>query len=92
MDIRWHEVTWYLVVPFVLLGPLLVLGIFLQARSIVEQSKSFSGFLLKMMSLLGLVGASVAVRNNVVPYLVLFMISMCLSLLVASLARKSLMR
>jgi hypothetical protein len=92
MDIRWHDVKVLFLIPFLILGPLLVTGVFLQAKAIVNQSKSFGGVALKMLSLLCLVAASVAVRANIAPYLIVFVVSLGLSLLCASLARKSLLR
>ena len=77
--------------PFLFLGPLLVVGIFLQAKAIIMQTHSFLGVGLKMLSLIGLVGASVLVRHNIVPYLILFAVSLAFSLLIASLARRSLL-
>jgi hypothetical protein len=90
-DFRWNEISPLFVIPFVVFGPLIVLGIYLQALAIVKQSKSFFGVFVKMASLAGLVGMSILVKQNLLPYLTIFVVGMVFSLIVASLARRNIL-
>jgi hypothetical protein len=77
---------------FVLLGMVVVGGLLLQALAIVRQRKSFLGFGLKMAALAGLFAFLPKVEQNVVPYIVAFLLSALFSLACATLARRVLLR
>jgi hypothetical protein len=92
VNMDWQNLNFLLMFVFISLAGVLVWGLFLQASAIVKQSKSFSGILIKMMSLFGLLGLVYFVKQNPIPYLIVFSASLVLFLGLASLASRSLLR
>jgi hypothetical protein len=90
--VHWNDLNLFIAFGFCVLGALVVLGVVLQAKAIVNQSKSFLGTFLKMGSLGLLVALVIQVKSNAIPYIVIFAVSAVVFLLAASLARQRLLR
>lgn len=91
-EIDFHALNPWFVVAFVAVGMMIVAGVLLQALAIVRQSKSLFGMLLKFAALGSLIALVVQVRQNAIPYVIVFMVSALISLMAASLARQRLLR
>jgi hypothetical protein len=77
---------------FVGIGFVAVGGILLQVLAIVRQSKSLFGLMLKLLAIVGLLGAIAEVRDNALPYLIVFFVTSFSALACATLARRALLR
>ena len=67
-------------------------GLLMQARAILQQSKSIAGVPVKFAALLGFLGVLSQVRANPVPYVIVFVVSATVALTGAMLARHARLR
>jgi|GEM_PF-6512362 len=81
---------------YVVLSCLLALGVvgglLMQARAIVQQSKSIAGVPVKFAALAGFLGVLSQVRANPVPYVIVFVVTAIVALTGALLARQARLR